>query len=60
MSPSFAARRWEIDPAYLIMKVLHAAGVIDMTGAQKMRWTPADLAPKARHLPQDVALDPAE
>jgi hypothetical protein len=48
------------------MKVLSAFGVIDMTGAQKMRWTPADLAPRARAeapivvtaLP--VPLDPAE
>ena len=50
MSPSFAARRWEIDPTYVIMKVLHASRVIDLTGAQKMRWTPADLAaaPKPR------------
>jgi stearoyl-CoA desaturase (delta-9 desaturase) len=49
MSPSFAARRFEIDPTYLIMKVLDAAGLIDMTGAQRMRWTPADLAPRARN-----------
>lgn len=68
MSPSFAARRWEIDPTYLIMKVLHAARVIDMTGAQKMRWTPADLVgPKPRSAPLAIApvlpeppLDPAE
>jgi hypothetical protein len=24
------------------MKVMHAVGIIDMTGAQKMRWTPED------------------
>jgi stearoyl-CoA desaturase (delta-9 desaturase) len=46
MSPSFAVRKFEIDPTYLIMKVLDATGVIDMTGAQRMRWTPADRAPK--------------
>ena len=57
-------RAGEVDPAYLIMKVLDATGVIDMTGAQKMRWTPADLAPKTRAaiavsaLPAEI--DPAE
>ena len=66
MSPSFAARRFEIDPTYLIMKVLDAVGVIDMTGAQRMRWTPADLAPRAPKVPValvpslPVPLDPAE
>ena len=64
MSPSFAARRWEIDPAYLIMRVLDAVGVIDMTGAQKMRWTPADLAPRGARPsvvgPLAAPLDPAE
>ena len=48
MSPSFAARSWEVDPTYAIMKGLDAIGVIDMTGAQKMRWTPADLVAAPR------------
>jgi stearoyl-CoA desaturase (delta-9 desaturase) len=39
-SPNFAARRFEIDPCYQVMRVLAAASVIDMSGAQKMRWEP--------------------
>jgi stearoyl-CoA desaturase (delta-9 desaturase) len=63
MSPSFAVRKFEVDPAYLIMKVLHAFGAIDMTGAQKSRWTPADLDPKPSKgmaAPLPAPLDPAE
>ena len=59
MSPSFAARRWEIDPSYVIMKGLHAFGIIDMTGAQKSRWTPADLTPRAPAVVPSLALLPA-
>ncbi len=48
MSPNFAARWFEIDPTYQVMKLLSAFGVIDMTGAQVMRWKPADsIAPAA-------------
>ena len=67
MSPSFAARSWEVDPTYVIMKGLHAAGIIDMTGAQKMRWTPSDKEPRASKgesrsvVPAlEAPLDPAE
>lgn len=38
MSPNFAARWFEIDPTYFVMKALAAVGVIDMTGAQRMRY----------------------
>jgi stearoyl-CoA desaturase (delta-9 desaturase) len=41
MSPNFAARRWEVDTTYQVMKVLHRLGVIDMSGAQKTRWNRA-------------------
>jgi stearoyl-CoA desaturase (Delta-9 desaturase) len=37
MSPNFAVRRFEVDPAYLAMRVMHAIGIIDMTGAQVAR-----------------------
>jgi stearoyl-CoA desaturase (Delta-9 desaturase) len=37
MSPNFAARWFEIDPTYQVMKVMNAVGIIDMTGAQAMR-----------------------
>ena len=38
MSPNFAARWFEIDPAYQIMRVLAWLKIIDMTGAQWMRY----------------------
>lgn len=37
MSPNFAARRFELDPTYQVMRVLNAVGIIDMAGAQVMR-----------------------
>ncbi len=66
MSTSFAVRAWEVDPSYVIMKLLHAVGAIDMTGAQRMRWTPADRIPRAvttaKEAPMlaSAAIDPAE
>jgi hypothetical protein len=30
MSPNFAARAWELDPTYQVMRVFHALGIIDM------------------------------
>ena len=42
MAPNFAARWFEIDPTYQVMRVLQAFGVIDMRGAQVMRWKPED------------------
>jgi hypothetical protein len=38
MSPNFAARWFEIDPTYYVMRVLHALRIIDMRGAQTMRY----------------------
>ncbi len=37
MSPNFASRWWEIDTTYLGMLLLQRLGIIDMSGAQKMR-----------------------
>lgn len=42
MAPNFAVRWFEVDPAYQVMRVLNAVGIIDMKGAQKARWSPAD------------------
>ncbi len=38
MAPNFAARWFEIDPAFQVMRALAAVGIIDMGGAQRMRW----------------------
>jgi stearoyl-CoA desaturase (delta-9 desaturase) len=38
MSPNFAARWFEIDPAYQIMRVFAALKIIDMSGKQRMRY----------------------
>ena len=39
MSPNFAARWFEIDPTYQVMRVLDLVGIIDMTGAQTIKLT---------------------
>jgi stearoyl-CoA desaturase (delta-9 desaturase) len=43
MSPNFAARWFEIDTTYQVMRFLNWAGVIDMSQAQKIRY-PAESA----------------
>ena len=46
MAPNFAARWFEIDPAYQVIRVLNAVGIIDMgEQPQKMRWRDRDAAP---------------
>jgi stearoyl-CoA desaturase (delta-9 desaturase) len=45
MSPRFSARWFEIDPAYQAIRLMSLVGILDMTGAQKMRWTREDAAP---------------
>jgi stearoyl-CoA desaturase (Delta-9 desaturase) len=44
MSPNFAARWFEIDTTYQVMRVLQWLGIIDMSASQKMRYTPARAA----------------
>ena len=62
MSPNFAARWFEIDPTYQVMKVLQFVGIIDMSGAQLMRPPTAldrqKLASK-KHVANDVTALPA-
>jgi stearoyl-CoA desaturase (delta-9 desaturase) len=43
MSPNFAARWFEVDPTYQIMRLLAWVGIIDMSGSQRMRY--AHVAP---------------
>jgi stearoyl-CoA desaturase (delta-9 desaturase) len=38
MSPNFAARWFELDPAYPIIRLLDAVGIITITSPQKMRY----------------------
>jgi stearoyl-CoA desaturase (delta-9 desaturase) len=42
MSPSFAARWFEVDPAYQLIKVFALLGIIDTSRSQVMRWQPSD------------------
>ena len=41
MSPNFAARWFEIDTTYQVMRLFNWLGIIDMSRSQKMRWAPA-------------------
>lgn len=41
MSPNFAARRFELDPTYLVMRGLRAVGIIQMPKQQEMRYPDA-------------------
>jgi len=38
MAPKFAARWFEIDPAWYVIKVLNAVGIIRLTSKQRMRF----------------------
>ena len=41
MSPNFAARWFEIDTTYQVMRLFNWLGIIDMSRSQKMRYAPA-------------------
>jgi stearoyl-CoA desaturase (delta-9 desaturase) len=56
-SPKFAVRWFELDPTYLVMRVLHAVGIIDMSGSQKPRWQPVRSKPAPLGLPLASPMD---
>ena len=41
MSPNFAARWFEIDTTYQVMRLFNWLGIIDMSRSQKMRYAPS-------------------
>ena len=41
MSPNFAARWFEIDTTYQVMRLFNWLGIIDMSGCQKPRYAAA-------------------
>jgi stearoyl-CoA desaturase (delta-9 desaturase) len=38
MSPNFAARKFELDPTYVVIRALSALKIIDTSGSQKIRY----------------------
>lgn len=44
MSPNFAARRWELDPTYMVIRALSALRIIELKGAQRAHL-PAEAEP---------------
>ena len=54
MSPSFAVRWFEVDTTYLAMRAFDAVGIIDMSGAQKPHWSPADREPRRAQPPASI------
>lgn len=38
MSPNFAARKFEVDPTYVVIRVLARLNIIQLKGAQRMRY----------------------
>jgi stearoyl-CoA desaturase (delta-9 desaturase) len=38
MSPNFAARRFEVDPTYFVIRALSALRIIELKGGQRMRY----------------------
>ena len=52
MSPNFAARWFEIDPTYQVIKVLAWLKIIDVSHAQIMRWKPEDKLPRVAPEPE--------
>ena len=53
MSPNFAARAFEVDPTYAVIRVLAALKIIELKGGQRMRYPLLEE-------PAEVAADPAE
>jgi stearoyl-CoA desaturase (delta-9 desaturase) len=51
MSPNFAARRFELDPTYQVMRLMALVGIIDLRGAQRMRYPAERPAPAPVTLP---------
>lgn len=45
MSPNFAVRRFELDPAYQVMRLLALLRIIDLSGTQRMRQRPERSVP---------------
>jgi stearoyl-CoA desaturase (delta-9 desaturase) len=46
MSPNFAARWFEVDPTWWVIRAMAALGILELPAhMQKMRWTPASRLP---------------
>jgi stearoyl-CoA desaturase (delta-9 desaturase) len=52
MSPSFAARWFEVDPTYLAIRAFKALGILELNTSQKMRYPERKQAPTAEVEPE--------
>ena len=66
MSPNFAARRFELDPAYVVIRLLAAVGIVKNLSPQRARYphvrqaaAPNSLAPDAPAAAETNPLQPA-
>lgn len=51
MAPNFAARWFEVDPSWLVIRVFAALGILELPAkVQKMRWKQEDRLPAAQSL----------
>jgi stearoyl-CoA desaturase (delta-9 desaturase) len=54
-SPNFAARRFELDPAYQVIRVLNVLGIIKLQRAQRMRYPAGEVETSKAAVPDMVA-----
>ena len=60
MSPNFAARRFEVDPSYLVIRLFAALGIVKNLSPQRARYPHVPHAPTVRAEMPALLPDPSE